>query len=372
VIRPPLRDIALAAVLVIVAVVETLTSSSLTADAGTVAAAVLTPVPLAWRRVAPLASLIATVAIISAASTAFDTFETLYVFLTGLIATYSAGAHAERRRALIGLAVVAVWIFVGFAIDPNRGGAGDYLFTGILFGGAWALGAALRARGLHAATAERRAEVAERQREVAVAEERARIARELHDVVAHTVSLMVIQTGAVRRRIHKDRPDDAELLAEVESAGRDAIEELRRLLGILRDPGEQLDLAPQPGLDRLEPLLEQVREAGLRVDLTIEGERVALPAGVDLAAYRIVQESLTNALKHAGRARAAVLVRFDPRALGIEVTDDGPGSGHGNGTGHGLVGMRERAALYGGTLEAGPRDGGGFAVRATLPLEASA
>jgi signal transduction histidine kinase len=369
--RPPLVDIAIAAALAVVGVIETLTSSDLAHDAGTVAAALVTTAPLAWRRVAPLATLVAVVVAISVTSVLIDSFETLYVFLTGLLATYSAGAHADRRRALIGIAVVAVWIFVGFAIDPNRGGFGDYAFVAILFGGAWALGIALRTRGLHAASAERRAEVAEHEREVAVAHERARIARELHDVVARTVSLMVIQTGAVRRRIQRERPDDAELLVEVESAGRDAIEELRRLLGILREPGEALSLSPQPGLERLEPLVAQVRDAGLAVDLRVEGARAAIPAGVDLAAYRIVQESLTNALKHAGRARADVLVRYGPRALAIEVTDDGPGASNGGGTGHGLVGMRERAALYGGTLEAGPRPEGGFAVRATLPLEAA-
>jgi signal transduction histidine kinase len=368
--RPPRLDIAIAAVLATAGVIESLTSSDLDRNAGTVAAALVTTAPLAWRRVAPLASLIAVVVAISVSSVLVDSFETFYVFMTGLLASYSAGANADRTRAVIGIAVVAVWILVGFAIDPGRGGLGDYAFTFILFGGAWALGVALRARGTAAASAERRADVAEREREVAVAHERARIARELHDVVAHTVSLMVIQTGAVRRRIQRERPEDAELLAEVESAGRDAIEELRRLLGILRDPGDGLSLSPQPGLERLEPLVEQVRDAGLAVDLRVEGARAAIPAGVDLAAYRIVQESLTNALKHAGRARADVLVRYGPRALAIEVTDDGPGAANGGGTGHGLIGMRERAALYGGTIEAGPRPEGGFAVRATLPLEA--
>jgi signal transduction histidine kinase len=371
-VRLPSRlDIALAAALVVLAIVETLTASDLSAGAGTIAAAILTPAPLAWRRLAPLATLLAVTVVISAASIAFDTFDTLYVFLTSLLATYSAGAYEERRRAVIGIAFVSVWVAVGFAIDPSRGGAGDYLFVLILFGGVWALGVALRARGLHAATAEQRAELAEADALEAVAHERARIARELHDVVAHTVSLMVIQTGAVRRRIHRERPRDAELLAEVESAGRDAIEELRRLLGILRDPDEALSLAPQPGLDRLEPLVEQVREAGLPVELSVEGARVAIPAGVDLAAYRIVQESLTNALKHAKGARTAVVVRYDPRSLAIEVTDDGASQANGGGTGHGLVGMRERASLYGGTLEAGPRPGGGYAVRATLPLDAA-
>ena len=207
--RPPLVDIAVAAALAVVGVVETVTSSDLAHDAGTVAAALVTTAPLAWRRVAPLATLVAVVVAISVTSVLVDSFETLYVFLTGLLATYSAGANADRRRALIGIAVVAVWVIVGFAIDPNRGGFGDYAFVAILFGGAWALGLALRSRGLHAASAERRAEVAEHERAVAVAHERARIARELHDVVAHTVSLMVIQTGAVRRRIQRERPTTA-------------------------------------------------------------------------------------------------------------------------------------------------------------------
>jgi signal transduction histidine kinase len=269
--RPPPVDIAIAAVFAVAGVIESLTSPDLAHDAGTVAAALVTTAPLAWRRVAPLAALVAVVVAIAVSSALVDSFETFYVFMTGLLATYSAGANADRTHALIGIAVVAIWILVGFGIDSNRGGFDDYAFVAILFGGAWALGVALRARGLHAASAERRAEVAEREREVAVAHERARIARELHDVVAHTVSLMVIQTGAGRRRIQRERSEDAELLAEVESAGRDAIDELRRLLGILRDPDEALSLTPQPGLERLEPLVEQVRDAGLAVGPRPEG-----------------------------------------------------------------------------------------------------
>jgi signal transduction histidine kinase len=312
-------------------------------------------------------------AVIAAASSPLDIFETAYVFMAGLLSTYSVAANAPLRRAALGLAIVVVFIVVGFSLDPDRGGAGDYLFVGVLYGGAWALGRALRERGLRAHALEDRAERAEREREqraaAAVADERARIARELHDVIAHTVSVMVVQTGAVRSRIKRERPRDAELLAEVEAAGRDAIDELRRMLGVLRTGEERLSLAPQPGLDGLDPLVEQVRGSGLPVDVEVEGERVPLPAGIDLAAYRILQESLTNALKHAGPARAAVRLRYSERGLAIEVTDDGAGTSNGDGTGHGLVGMRERVALYGGTLQAGPRPGGGYAVNALLPLE---
>jgi signal transduction histidine kinase len=234
----------------------------------------------------------------------------------------------------------------------------------------------LRERGRRADTLEQRAEQAEREREQkareAVLEERARIARELHDVVAHSVSVMVMQTGVVRRRLHSVRPDDAALLDEVEQTGRGALGEMRRLLGLLRADEDGLSLTPQPGVDRIGSLVEQMREAGLPVDLRVEGEPVALPAGLDLAAYRVVQEGLTNALKHAGRARAAVLLRYRPWELELEIADDGRGPAATDGLGHGLVGMRERVALYGGTLVTGARPEGGFLVRAVLPLEGAA
>ena len=219
---------------------------------------------------------------------------------------------------------------------------------------------------------ERRLQLAERERDVAAREavvaERARIARELHDVVAHSVSVMVVQAQAGPRLLAA--PERArEAFDSIESTGREALVELRRLLGVLRGGDEHAATAPQPGLGALDALLAQVREAGLRVDLRIEGEPLRLPAGIDLSAYRIVQEALTNTLKHAGRAEAEVIVRYGPRSVELEILDNGAGPRtSANGSGHGLVGMRERVVLYGGSLETGSRDGHGFAVRARLPL----
>jgi signal transduction histidine kinase len=218
---------------------------------------------------------------------------------------------------------------------------------------------------------ERRAQLAERERDLtareAVVEERARIARELHDVIAHNVSMMVVQAGAERRVLEETSPT-REVLETVERIGRSALTEMRRLVGMLRS--EDADpLAPQPGLRDLSTLVTQVREAGLPVDLVVEGEPCELPAGIDLSAYRIVQEALTNALKHAGEARAAVRVQFGGDALELEISDNGTGSARApDSGGHGLVGMRERVALYGGRLDAGRRSGGGFSVRVVLPI----
>jgi signal transduction histidine kinase len=220
-----------------------------------------------------------------------------------------------------------------------------------------------------------RAQQLEREREeraqALVAEERARIARELHDVVAHSVSVMVVQAQAGPRLLGK--PELAGTAFEsIESSGREALVELRRLLGILRAGDRELAIGPQPGLASLEGLVKQVREAGLPVELQIEGEQLTLPPGVDLSAYRIVQEALTNTLKHAGHAHAQVVVRYSSSTVELDIVDDGGGPPATlNGSGHGLIGMRERAALYGGHLEAGPRPGGGYAVRARLPVRAT-
>jgi signal transduction histidine kinase len=223
---------------------------------------------------------------------------------------------------------------------------------------------------------ERKVQLAERERDLAAREavvaERARIARELHDVVAHSVSVMVVQSQAGPRLL-ADPERVRAVFGAIETSGREALVELRRLLGVLRAPEQQAATVPQPGLDALGSLIEQVSQAGLRVDLRVEGEPASLPPGVDLSAYRIVQEALTNTLKHAGRAEAEVIVRYQPARLELEILDNGTGPReHLNGFGHGLVGMRERVALYGGQLEAGGRDGHGFAVRARLPLGAEA
>src|SRR6478752_7903533 len=217
-----------------------------------------------------------------------------------------------------------------------------------------------------------RAELLEREHELraneAVAEERARIARELHDLVAHNVSVMVVQAGAERHALGEEQASTREVLASIEQAGRQALGEARRLLGMLRTGEDAGELEPQPGVEQIDLLLGQVERAGLPVALATEGEPVALPAGLDLCAYRIVQEALTNTLKHAGPAHAEVLLRYAPRALEVAVCDDGRGpvarNGSANGAGHGLIGMRERVVLYGGRLQTGPRAGGGFEVHA--------
>src|SRR5207248_3034774 len=219
---------------------------------------------------------------------------------------------------------------------------------------------------------EERAELAEREREVAareaVVEERARIARELHDVVAHNVSMMVVQAGAERRVVDAANGSTREVLQTIEQIGRSALTEMRRLLGMLRSDADD-PLAPQPGLDDLPTLVGQVREAGLPVELQVDGERRELPVGIELSAYRIVQEALTNALKHAGEAHATVRVRYGADSLELEIVDDGAGARAPVASGgHGLVGMRERVALYGGRLDAGRRPSGGFAVRVLLPI----
>ena len=219
---------------------------------------------------------------------------------------------------------------------------------------------------------DRRADLAEREREVAareaVVEERARIARELHDAIAHNVSMIVVQAGAERRVLDESQESTRDVLETVEAIGRNALTEMRRLVGMLRTDDES-PLAPQPGLDDLPTLVGQVREAGLPVELCVEGEPRTLPVGLELSAYRIVQEALTNALKHAGDARASVVVRYRDDSLELEVLDDGAGSHAAVASGgHGLVGMRERVALYGGRFEAGRRPAGGFTVHVLLPI----
>jgi signal transduction histidine kinase len=220
---------------------------------------------------------------------------------------------------------------------------------------------------------ERRAQLAERERDVAAREavvgERARIARELHDAIAHNVSMMVLQAGAERRILDGQEGGTRAVLQTIEQTGRGALTEMRRLVGMLREDGDD-ELSPQPGLDDLPHLTPQVREAGLPVELTIEGNRRPLPVGIELSAYRIVQEALTNALKHAGNATAWVHVRYGDDSLELEIIDDGPGSAAPitTGGGHGLTGMRERVALYGGRIDAGHKPSGGFRVRVLLPV----
>jgi signal transduction histidine kinase len=294
-------------------------------------------------------------------------------FLAALAAAFLLGSLAERQQALVGLALTFAALVVIVGNDPERS-AGDFIFIPLVFVTAWLAGYGLTRRLERAQAAEERARRMELEREAearaAVAEERARIARELHDVVGHAVSVMTVQASGVRRLLRPDQEREREALEIVERTGREALAEMRRLVGVLRRPEEAPALAPQPSLQHLERLVEQARDAGLPVEVQVEGEAIDLPAGLDLTAYRVVQEALTNAVKHAGASRAEVVVRYGDGVVELSVTDDGRGYSDGKAAsgGHGLVGMRERVAVYGGELEAGPTPGGGYALRARLPV----
>jgi signal transduction histidine kinase len=297
---------------------------------------------------------------------------TFPVFMGILTVCFLFGMLGDRRQSVAGIAIGVGATFVVNANDPNRA-TEDFVAVPVLFLVVWIVGLALGHQLRQKREAEERAQRAEREREErarsAVTEERQRIARELHDVVAHSISVMTVQAGGVRRLLHADQTREREALETIEETGRQALAEMRRMLGILRQPTDEPALAPQPSIATLEALVDQVREAGLPVEYRIEGEPVPLPPGVELSAYRIVQEALTNALKYAGPARAEVSVSYGRDALELEITNDGRVDGDAQGSGHGLIGMRERVAVFGGTLEAGPREGAdGFIVKARLPV----
>jgi signal transduction histidine kinase len=297
-----------------------------------------------------------------------------------LVAVYSVAAYGDRWVALAGLAAAELGL-AAVQLTPGKFDAPVvWVQFALIIGAAWLLGYFVGDRHVYAARLEERTAELEQAREElarrAVAEERLRLARELHDVVAHSMSVIAVQSG-VGAHVAESRPEEVgKALSAIEATSRATLEELRRLLGVLRQDSEpQASLAPVPGLADLEGLLGEVAKAGLAVRLQVEGTPSPLPAGVDLSAYRIVQEALTNVVKHAGPAQAQVTIGYRDRDVTVEVTDDGRGAaaptGDGRGgTGHGLVGMRERVAAFGGDLETGPRPGGGFRVAARLPLAA--
>ncbi len=366
--HPFASDAALAVVLAALVLSDLLTSGDYysASKATYVPAGLLMTLPLAWRRRAPLPVTAVVMGALVFESLAVGSAPTQDLPLVGwLLAVYSVAAHCERPAALAGGAMSLGAGLVWMGID-------DFFFPIVVFGGAWLAGRMVRQREVHARVVEERSAALERERvanaRVAAAEERARIARELHDVLSHSVSVMVVQAGAERMALGSDRAATGETLESIERTGRQALIEMRRLLGMLRVGGEPPAHTPQPTLRELDELVAQVREAGLPVELQVEGEPAALPPGVAVSAYRIVQEALTNVLKHAGPAQVRVVVRYAVRELELEIADDGRGSATAGEAGHGLVGMRERVALYGGDFDAGARNGGGFVVRARLPL----
>jgi signal transduction histidine kinase len=297
------------------------------------------------------------------------------IYVAGLAAAFMLGALRDELRARVGLGVVVAASTIVVVNEPGHS-TGDLLVP-CIFALAWFAGLAQRARAAAAESAEQRADQAEREQEaaarVAVAEERARIARELHDVVAHALSVMVLQVGTVRHRLPSELGEEAEALSGAEQTGRNALGEMRRLLGAIRHAGEEVELAPQPGLDRLDKLLEEVRGTGLDVALEVDGEPFPLPHGIDISAYRIVQEGLTNAIKHAHAHEARVRIGYAPSEVRIGVRDDGAGAAAaGDGLGHGLIGVRERVKIYGGEMQAGRVDGGGFELSTRFPIDGAA
>jgi signal transduction histidine kinase len=293
------------------------------------------------------------------------------VFVLGMATAFLLGNLQDAVQARMGLAVVLGGTAIIVYNQPAHS-ASELVFVPLVFGIAWLGGFALRERAAQAEAAEERAARAEREREaaarVAVAEERARIARELHDIVAHAVSVMVLQVGAVRHKLPDTLAEDSDALKGVEETGRTALDEMRRLLAAMRRDGDDVELTPHPGLDGLDALLEEVGRSGLPVQLHVDGAPVPLPRGIDLSAYRIVQEGLTNALKHAHASNADVTVRYRPDELQLEVRDNGKGTPTGDGLGHGLVGVRERVKIYGGEMTAGTAPQGGFVLSTRLPL----
>jgi len=329
--------------------------------------------PLLARRRFPFGAPVASGVVFAAASFVDGQLVAhgVVTFLTAIAVFVLFGLLRNKTQAVAGLGFA---LGVAAIVERNQpgGSASDFGFGALVFGIAWAIGFAIGRKLQEAADVKERLARVERERleraRSAVEEERARIARELHDVVGHSVSVMTVQAAAARRLLKPHQEEEREALLVVEQTGREALAEMRRMVGVLRRPEEAPALAPQPSLEHLDKLVAHTRERGLPVELRIEGKAEALPPGLDLTAYRLVQEGLTNAIKHARAGKAQVVVRYGDGHVELIVTDDGAGGGDGDSGGHGLVGMRERVSVYGGELEAGPQPGGGYRLRARLPL----
>jgi signal transduction histidine kinase len=328
--------------------------------------------PLAFRRVRPVPVLAVTLVSGIVFNVGFADSPTLPIGV--VVSLYTVAAYCERTVSTRAALVIGVTLPLPILVAANIKVDAALLPLG-LTAGAWIVGDNLRTRRAYLGELEAKAVRLEREREEearrAVAREQARIARELHDVISHNVSVMVVQAAAGADVFDAEPSRARSALTSIEATGREALSELRRLLGVIRtEENADAAFAPQPGLEQLAQLLEQVRDAGLPVELTVEGARSPLPPGLDLAAYRIVQEALTNTLKHAEASQANVTVRYGVIELTVDVIDDGHGAAANGapGGGRGLIGMRERAALYDGSIRAGPRPDGGFAVSARFPL----
>jgi signal transduction histidine kinase len=379
--RPQRSDWLLAAALAAALLLQLALHDTEGSAALNIAGGLLLTLPLAFRRQAPVAVIAifcATAILNEALGGALFTFPEagapdqdppLFASLAaGAVASYSVGVYADDRPAVAGLllGVAGLWATV---VASDQIEFANFIWSGGLIAATpWFAGRVSRSRRQRIASLELEQE---QRTQIALADERARIARELHDVVAHSVGVIVVQAQGARRMIHRDPARADEALATIEDTARSALGEMRRSLGVLRSEGEQAARAPQPGVGDIEGLLANARSSGLSVDFTVEGTARPLPQGVNLSAYRIVQEALTNTIKHAGRVRSRVTLRYGDDELVVEVKDDGPGPAADarEGAGHGLVGMRERVAALAGELHAGAGAEGGFMVRASLPLD---
>jgi len=338
-----------------------------------VSATAIAGIALYWRRAAPLLVVGVTLGAIATESVlGVSLHKPDSPLLMALVALYTAGAYLPLRQSGAALAIAAGCIWISFS-SSETGGHSDFVFTLVVASAGWLVG-----RGMHGRVRQT-AELAERARRIefeadaeraaAVAEERRRIARDLHDVIAHSVSVMVVQAGAAEDIVERGEQGVLEPIRAVQETGRAALVEISRLLGLLRADGAEIGLAPQPRVDELPQLVARARSAGLPVELRVEGTPQMLPLGVDLSLYRIAQEALTNARKHSGDARAEVVLRYSEREVELTVENEPGPATNGHRGGHGLVGMRERVAVFGGSLEAGSRSDGGFRVVARLPLD---
>jgi signal transduction histidine kinase len=375
----PVRDWAAPVVLFAITATEMLTNDAFAGERAVALLAVAGfTLPFGVRRRWPAGAVIAAWLSCAAGSVAAESFFHLGTpFLILMWSAFIAGGVPSLRDALLALgAMAAGLVIVNVTYPPSV--LGDYLFPGGFAIAMWVGTRTVRNRTLLAAELHEEALRAEERREEealrAVAEERRRIAREMHDLVGHSVSVMVVQAGGARRILDRDPERAIEAAVRIEATGRAALAEMRRLLGLLGATEDDASLAPQPTLDDFGALVDRARAAGLPVHATVEGERRPLPAGAEAAAYRVVQEALTNALKHAPGAATDVLLRWAPDALVIVVADRGARGGAAPlpGGGHGIVGMRERVKVYGGELTANPRPDGGFVVRARIPLRQEA
>ena len=363
---PPRVDILLAAAFLLMTIAEAVFSPDVSSPLTHLVVAGLALATLAWRRQFPL--VVAT--LIIASNVAINPNDQFTTLLSLVLVAFTIGSETVGPRSYLGLAIVVV-PFVAVSVleglEPS-----DLAAALVFLVGPWTVGSAMRQRSMRTAEAIARADLLEREQEskaaAAAEQERTRIARELHDIVSHSISVVAIQTQAVRRRLGPEHAREAADLAAVETTAREALAEMRRLFGVLRDNGEAASLTPQPGLGELDRLLGKVRSSGLDVELEIDGDPYDLPPGIDLAAYRIVQEALTNALRHSGATHAKVWVKYGPTNLDMVIEDDGGGIKEPATGGHGLVGVRERVALYSGTVRLEAAHNGGVRLSASLPV----